>query len=215
MFAILFISAQALIARHKDQVFFTNNYGQDVTIALNWKSNVYPYPVQYQEKKIKKSDKNLICKAPLSTSHLVKLIVTPTKNMPWFYSSSESIDLMETLRKTLNHHEVQNNYDHTFFVIEKTNNKSDIKKQDKIAVIGYASQEQYKNTTNKALTAQQDNLASEEKDIEPVLELSVEPIAEESVPVIHENDSNENDDLAINQALKDAGLLDDTEHTIQ
>lgn len=77
----LLVSSVGLQARNKPQAIFSNEYGDDVTGIITWKSNTFPYAINQEGVIIKAGTKEAMFKAPYSMYDLDSIEVVPTKNI--------------------------------------------------------------------------------------------------------------------------------------
>ena len=81
VFTGLIISSQAIMAKNKDQVFIQNNYGDNVIIHIDWRSEVPPHLHAPQDLFLQEHEKNSLIKAPTSKDHLFSIDVAPQSNV--------------------------------------------------------------------------------------------------------------------------------------
>jgi hypothetical protein len=85
VFTLMAISTVSISAKkslpNKDQVFFTNEYGADVAIALTWEGKgMFSFSVE-EDHIVKSHHKELMFKGPYSGYHLAKIDATPAANL--------------------------------------------------------------------------------------------------------------------------------------
>lgn len=141
MLALLLISAQSLLARHKDQVFIKNETGQELHVTLNWLSKSYgpAYKGATQPFKLRSNNNIATIKAPSTKPHTLKEIEAYIIGAPKVKNKIKNVQ--SNVFFVIDYsHEIKNNLD--------INPSSNLKK---IVIQGYPSKELYEQavTQNK------------------------------------------------------------------
>ncbi len=158
---ILIIYTQNIVAKNKQQIFLTNEYGDAVIVKFTWKSNNFPYFSSDEIINVREHDKNLGVKAPYSFYKLIGISASPKlaseeSNNVADDSQEFEIPLVAVNEDVLTDKHVQGlNY----FIIKASTKDSAIPGQKKIYIQGYGSQQKY--AAEIAKTEQQQKLISQ------------------------------------------------------
>ena len=155
-------------ANNKQQIFFTNEYGDEVTAKLSWQSKNFPYFTQDEVIELREHDKNFMVKAPYSYYKFVGLSVSPhnTLNQDSNIANSQQdfeVPLIASNEDSLDAKHVGN---HTYFIIKASHKNSAVPGQKKIYTQGYASQQKYASEIAKT-------------------EHQIKTVAQQAIPVVH------------------------------
>ena len=151
LFSIVFSMHLSAAPKNKQQIFLTNEYGQDVMVKLVWKSENFPYFSQDNAITLREHDKNFMIKAPYSFYKFIGLTVHPQNEFHEnSYLESEEQDfeipLIASNEDSLDETHVRNN---SYFIIKASPKNSAIPGQKKIYIQGYASQQKYVSEITK------------------------------------------------------------------
>ncbi len=161
MFTMLIISAQSLFAGftkpNKQQIFLTNNYGDDVDVNLTWESKDYFSFSRSQTIMLRDDDKELMIKAPFSGYKLTNIQAAPQVHMqedamdedpsyehdPYSYDSNRYAQTTSYAAEPTNTDKLDQLRigDYTYFVIESSGKKIATTGEDKIRIKGFSKKD--------------------------------------------------------------------------
>ena len=135
-FIALLIVSQTIFAKNKPQIFFSNEYGDAVTVKVSWKSNNFPYLSTDEIINLREHDKNLGIKAPYSFYKLIGISATPKSmleenNNIVDYDQDFEVPLVAVNEDILTDKHVQNQ---NYFIVKASPKDSAVPGQKKIYI---------------------------------------------------------------------------------
>jgi hypothetical protein len=144
VFAICSQEMQAKKSANKQQIFFTNEYGDDVTVKLTWKSKNFPYFSNDEIIDLREHDHDFMSKAAYSYYKLVGLSASPKDNNSYGPAKEMSIEDFDAPIAPINEDILDEKHvkNHTHFTIKASHKDSAVPGQKKIYIQGHNGSQQ-------------------------------------------------------------------------
>lgn len=200
VFAICSQEMQAKKSGNKQQIFLTNEYGDDVTVKLIWKSKNFPYFSNDEIIDLREHDHDFMSKAAYSYYKLVGLSASPKDNDSYGPPKEMNIEDFNAAPAPINEDILDEKHvkNHTHFTIKASHKDSAVPGQKKIYIQGHNGPQPKVQVENKK---------SEHQEVKKmVMPEPVQTPAPNMSPVINNNlvqESYQQEPMIINRRMEE------------